>query len=424
MKIKFSDRYIKALQPKEKEYCIREGHGFTLRVYPSGVKSFEYIYTINGKRRRMALGVYTHVSLADARQKHRDAVDLLASGVDPQNPPELPQTPAILTVNQLAEKYFVHIETHLVKRSVRQQKRTIEADVLPVWGDRPITEIRRRDAVALIEQVARRAPGQARNVLLNARTMFSFAVHREMIEYNPFSGVGAAVPSTAPGEVDRVLTGDEIINVWWALTKKGSEIVRHAILLTLITGQRPGEVVGMHSSEIDTDFRWWTIPPERSKNGRENRVYLTNLARKLIPPLDGYCFPAQKKAKGHLSEGSLSHHITYYLDPPYLGLPRWTPHDLRRTAATKLAELGCSDEIIDEIQNHKKRGVIKTYNKYRYDKEKKIWLEKWSKYLEELTVKPRVLLRSERVKKRKLEKLRVRATIKLRRGEVPPRLAQ
>ncbi len=395
-----------------------------MRVYPSGVKSFEYIYTINGKRRRMALGVYPHVSLADARQKHRDAVDLLASGVDPQNPPELPQPPAVLTVNQLAEKYFVHIETHLVDRSAKQQKRTIEADVLPVWGDRPAAEIRRRDAVALIEQVARRAPGQARNVLLNARTMFSFALHREIVEYNPFSRVGAAVPAAAAGSRDRVLSDDEIKTVWRALTKPGSEIVRRAILLILVTGQRPGEVAGMHSSEFNEDMRWWTIPPERSKNKRENRVYLTDLARKFIPPLGGYCFPAQKRAEGHLSEGSLSHHITYYLEPPYLGLPRWTPHDLRRTAATKLAELGCSDAIIDEIQNHKKQGVIKTYNRYKYDKEKKLWLEKWSKYLAELTVKSRVLLRTERVKKRKLEKLRVRATIKLRRGEVPPRRSQ
>lgn len=81
---------------------------------------------------------------------------------------------------------------------------------------------------------------------------------------------------------------------------------------------------------------------------------------------------------------SLSVHLTHHAKPPYLDLPRWTPHDLRRTAATGLASIGCSDEIIDEIQNHKKRGIIRTYNRYRYDKEKQEWLVRWSEHLEQL----------------------------------------
>jgi integrase len=72
------------------------------------------------------------------------------------------------------------------------------------------------------------------------------------------------------------------------------------------------------------------------------------------------------------------------LEPKYLGLERWTPHDLRRTAATGLASLVCTDEIIDAIQNHKKKGVVATYNRYRYDKEKEEWLSKWSDFLWEL----------------------------------------
>lgn len=399
----FTDKYLKALKPREKQYYIREKHGFAVRVLPSGVITFLYIYTLNGKRRQMNLGNYPTTKLADARKKFLDAAGRVAEGNDPQTQPERAEASTELTVKALAKQYFAHIETHLVDRSVKQQKRTIEQDVLPAWGEQLVTDIRRRDAIELIEQVAGRAPGQARNVLLNARTMFSFALHREMIEYNPFSGVGAAVPSAAPGSRERVLSDEEIKTAWWALTKPGSEIVRRAILLILVTGQRPGEVAGIHSDEIDAEGHWWTIPPERSKNGRENRVFLTHLARSLIPPLNDYCFPAQKGAEGHVSEGSLSHHIAYF-SPKYLGFSRWTPHDLRRTAATKLAELGCPDEIIDEIQNHKKRGVIRTYNRYRYDKEKKLWLERWAKYLEELTTKPRTRFRLNRVKRWRMEK--------------------
>jgi integrase len=66
------------------------------------------------------------------------------------------------------------------------------------------------------------------------------------------------------------------------------------------------------------------------------------------------------------------------------GCPRWTLHDLRRTAATKLSELGCPDEIIDAILNHAKKGVIGIYNRNKYDKEKQEWLTAWADYLEHL----------------------------------------
>ncbi|KAB0663582.1 tyrosine-type recombinase/integrase [Oryzomonas japonica] len=84
---------------------------------------------------------------------------------------------------------------------------------------------------------------------------------------------------------------------------------------------------------------------------------------------------------GSMYINTMAHHLSHHNKPTYLGLPRWTPHDLRRTAATGLASIGCPDEIIDEIQNHKKKGIIRTYNRYRYDKEKQEWLTKWSAYL-------------------------------------------
>jgi integrase len=213
--------------------------------------------------------------------------------------------------------------------------------------------------------------------------MFSYAVQREMIEYNPFAGVGVAVPQAAAKERDRVLSETEIKHIWETLSNWGnSEYIRRAILFILVTGQRPGEVAQLHWNEIEG--RVWTIPSERSKNGRENRVYLTDLALSLLPETEDYVFPASRGSHGPLYVNTLSHHLSHHVKPEYLGLPRWTPHDLRRTAATGLASLGCSDEIIDEVQNHKKRGIIRTYNRYRYDKEKQEWLVKWSEYLERL----------------------------------------
>ena len=393
--MKFTDKYIASLKPKEKDYRVREGHGFAIRVLPSGVKRFEYIYSVEGKRRILHLGNYPVVTLADAREKYLEAAQKAAKGVDPQN--ELQVMDDAPTVGCLAKLYLKHIEGHLVERSVKHQTRSITRDVLPVFGAKRVADIRRRDAIYLVESIAKRAPGQARNVLLHARAMFTYALHRELIEYNPFSGVGAAVPKVSPSSRERALENSEIKMLLKALWNgPETSFVRRGILLVLVTGQRPGEVVGMHSSELQIGAGkercgecrrcgWWTIPKERSKNGRENRVYLTPLAMQLIVPLKGYLFPAGRGASGPLLTNTLAHHISKVLKPGYLGLDRWTPHDLRRTAATGLAALGCTDEIIDAIQNHKKKGVVATYNRYRYDKEKVEWLSLWSAHLVELT---------------------------------------
>ncbi len=385
----FTDRYLKSLKPKEKQYYVREQRGFAVRILPSGIKTFLYIYTINGIRRQQNLGNYPHVSLADAHEKYLAAAKLLANGIDPQTPPPPPQPepakPNVMTVAGLKTLYVEHIKSHLVARSVVQQERTLDKDVVQVIGDLPAAEIRRKDAIALVETVARRAPGQARNVIKTARSMYSFALARELVELNPFAGAGRAVPVTAPKARKRVLSDEEIKMVWASL--KTCEIGA-AILLILTTGQRPGEVAGIQRDEIDG--RWWTIPPERSrKNDRENRVYLTGLSKSLLPATFHECdhaFPARGRgrgigADGSMRPGTLSHHLT---DNNYFELPRWTPHDLRRTMATGLARLGCPDEVIDEVLNHKKRGIISVYNRHRYDREKRRWLILWARHLRKI----------------------------------------
>ena len=397
---KFTDRYIQALKAKEKEYCVREGHGFTIRVLTSGVKTFQYIYTINGRRRRLNLGNYPATSLADARGKYLDAAGLVAKNIDPMAPPPAPQPepakPEILTVSGLKDLYLEHIKGHLVERYVVQQERTLNKDVVPVIGDLPATEIRRKDAIALVEEVAKRAPGQARNIIKTARAMFSFAHDRELVESNPFARVGRAVPSTAPKSRERTLSASEIKHIWGMLGK--SEIGR-AILMVLVTAQRPGEVSGMAKGEIMVGVGkarcevcrrcgWWTIPSERTKTrDGDHRVYLTDLALSLLPaqyadhvyPVNGRGRGA--KATGAMRPATMSHFLT---DNNYFGMPRWTPHDLRRTARTEMSALEVPERHAEAVLNHKQTGVKKVYDRHKYDKQKESALKKWSDHLRKL----------------------------------------
>jgi Arm DNA-binding domain len=288
LKGNFTDKYIDNLKREPKMYQVRECRGFAIRVLTTGVKSWYFIYTINGKRRQICLGNYPDVSLKEARKNYKRAFDLTEVGIDPlqkQATPEPPPTPPpVLTVAGLVDLYIERTKTYLVPRSVRQQSRTLTQDVIPVIGDRPVSEIRRKDAIHLVETIAKRAPGQARNVIKTARAMFTYAHDYELVEVNPFSNIGRAVPSTAPKSRDRTLLNSEIKHIWGVLSN--SEIGR-TILMVLVTAQRPGEVSGMAWNEIVIGEEkprcficrrcgWWTIP------SRFCRLRMTIMS---IPPM-------------------------------------------------------------------------------------------------------------------------------------------
>jgi hypothetical protein len=235
----FSDRYLKSLKPREKQYYVREQRGFTVRVLPTGIKTFLFIYTIKGKRRQMNLGIYPDKSLERAHKDYLEAASLVKDGIDPQAPP-LPAVvePDKMTVTDLKLKYVEHIKTHLVERSVKHQDGRLEKHLIPAWGNRQITDIRRRDAIELIENIASKKPGAARNVLLAARAMFTYALRRELVEYNPFSEVGLAVPAAMANDRIRTLSDDELKKVVlpYLFSPSGNTIAKKALLLILVTG--------------------------------------------------------------------------------------------------------------------------------------------------------------------------------------------
>jgi integrase len=155
-----------------------------------------------------------------------------------------------------------------------------------------------------------------------------------------------------------------------------SDSVGIALKLILVTGQRSGEVAGMRLSEIEGE--WWTLPGARTKNGKAHRVPLTPLALELLGRFtsDGdEVFPASRRAEGTLLVSSLAHAIQ---KSEFLGLRRWTPHDLRRTAATRMASAGVQPHIIDRLLNHTDPSVrARYYDQYLYDAEKRSALGEW-----------------------------------------------
>lgn len=404
--MKFTDKYIASLKPQDKDFRVREGHGFAVRVLPSGVKRFEFIYTTEGKRRIMHLGNYPAVTLADARIKYNEAAAQLARGTDPQKAaltPTLPP-PEDFTVQALAELWLDWSKQHHAARWANTLALTLKKDVLPQYGNRLATDIRRRDAMAILETKSKSAPGQARNLHKALRGMWQYGVERELVEFNPFAEIraGRSIPAMKQESRERILNDDEIKHIWTAIDQGGgSDSTRRAIKLMLLTGQRSGEVCGMHSREIQIGIGkphchacrrcgWWTIPKERRRGnkGGEHRVFLSPLTMQLIGADEGYIFPGDTDGKSILAN-SVNHHVRRSVavtgKTPYFGLQHWTPHDLRRTAATGFRRLGATRDEMDLILGHRAGGVTGVYDRHNGEAEKEHWLTAWGDYMQRIT---------------------------------------
>jgi integrase len=286
--------------------------------------------------------------------------------------------------------------------SAANDERALKTDVLLKWKDRKVKDIRRRDAILLLEEIAERAPGTAQYVLKVCRKMFSFALQREIVEFNAFAGITSAIPELAPKKKERTLSADEIRAIWSALdTGIGDDSTKRILKLILITAQRPGEVAGIRKSEIVGN--WWTLPPERTKTRKEHRVFLTDLALSILPETtddSDFYFPSPRGNKP-IAVNALAHAVRRTDDPnkdiikgrdgkerdrreAFYGLTPWTPHDLRRTARTFFAEIGVLRDHAEAVLNHVLSGVEGTYNRYHYDREKQLALETWTKKLKSI----------------------------------------
>lgn len=400
--MQFSDRYLKSLKGEDKIKDIREARGFGIRVFPSGEKTFFFRYQFEGKKKYLNLGRYPDISLKDARDEHAKAGKLLEKGIDPiqAREDEAAQRQQMPTIQELYKEYMArHSRPNKKERTWKEDERNFEKDILPYWKNRKADSITRRDVTILIDRILDRgAPIAANNTFERVRQLFNFAVERGTLEHTPCFKMKSPTPKVPR---DRHLSENEIRTLWANLEGAAmTEEIKRALKLILLTGQRPGEVIGLNSMEIDG--RWWTIPADRSKNGKPHTIYLTDLALELISAKTGYIFesprpvkpvkeneeprlkPMDENALARAVRNNCPNNVDAPLDEQVenkLGIEFFRPHDLRRTCATHLAALGFTDEVIDAVLNHVKKGVIRTYNLHRYDREKQLALESWERKL-------------------------------------------
>lgn len=402
---KLTDTAIRNARPGAKEFELTDGEGLALRVKPDGRRlwAYRYVSPNASKTQRLYLGSYPTLSLKAAREVRAKRAELVARGIDPKQATALldevgDEIPA--TLGQLFTQWFD--KEVKVNRASEDDRASINGRyriyVQPVMGDVGLEDVRRGHCMKAID--AARAAGRMRTanlVLVELRQMFGFAVAREWMQGDPTAAIKRRDAGGKDAEGERVLADDELVMLRDIVTRPPAQKSRYYLAVrrvlpartelmmwwTLATAARAVEVASIRAGAVDTEARTWSIPTNVSKNRLPHVVHLSDFALAVWARIeqlgrsdDGYMFAGRED--GHLSEKEVSRRLTdrQTREKPIKGrknttdldLPggHWTQHDLRRTAATIMGELGFSKEVIDRCLNHKEPGkVTRTYQRQK-----------------------------------------------------------
>lgn len=387
---------VSKIKPTGRRQQIADGlvGGLSLLVQPSGTKSWNFRYRVGDKQRRMALGEYPTVSLADARTRAREIKLAILEGDDPAAIRSEKKAARAAGRDRVAAIFETYADRHLATlKSGKITRRELERHMVAVWGERDIGDISRRDVIELLEGIA--ASGRAvtsNRVRAYLSKFFSWCVDREILDASPVTGVKPLSKETSR---DRVLTDDEI-RWFWKACDQWRFPWGHLGQLLLLTGQRLGEVTGMTETEIRGDL--WCLPPERTKNGRAHDVPLSGAALAILretpriggaglyftttgtTPLSGF-----DKGRQHIADTMEA--IAAEEQGAPVSIPRWTFHDLRRTCATGMARLSVSVRVTEAVLNHVSgtgAGIVGVYQRHDFAGEKRAALDAWANFVTEL----------------------------------------
>jgi len=371
-KIKLTHRGIEALTAGKwlTDYWDEGLPGFGVRAHHSGRKSFMVRYNLRGSKRRMTLGSYPTLSLAQARSQAKEIIGRVSRGEDPQEAKQEEKTAE--TFGELAAEY---LERHAKRKKRRWQEdeRILRVDLLPAWKRKKAHNISRREVGELLDGIVERgAPIMANRVKALISKIYNFGISRDIVAHNPCTGV--PMPAK-PRQRDRVLSEDEIRSVWRAFDSL-HPVMAASFKVRLLTAQRGSEILAMRWEDLEKD--WWTIPGEIAKNGLAHRVPLAPQMEALLQSLRGltgdspWVFASDRKPGSHISAiQKAARRIADEADVEFV------PHDLRRTAASFMTSMGISRLVVSKLLNHVESGITAVYDRHSYDGEKKEALEAW-----------------------------------------------
>jgi integrase len=357
-KAHFSDLFLRAIKPPASgqiDFWDTSFPGFGCRVSQGGSKTF----ILNIRNRRRTLGRYGILSLAKAREEARRLLAEKTLGkLQPQS-----------------ISFASAVELFLDDKSRSKRPATVDRyrrSLAKFTFKGQLADLSHHETSRQIGKI--KHPSAYDHAIMDSKVFFNWCKKRHYIQHNPVEGLSQNAKTTRA----RVLTEDELKAVWTA--SDGCGTFGAITKLLILTGQRRGEIAALQSSWINEHSI--TFPKEITKNGREHILPVGKWATSIVVPLraDGLLFPARgsiskpfngwSKSKAALDKAS--------------GVSDWTLHDLRRTFATRLADMGIAPHVIERMLNHVSgtiSGVAAVYNRARYMNEMRAAIDEWEQRL-------------------------------------------
>jgi integrase len=362
-------------------------------VQPNGKKSWAWRYRWHGRPSKLTFSKsYPEMSLGAARAEANAAIRQLESGQDPLAAKTDEQRgERTNSVRQAAREWIEYAKPDM--RTWRDAERKLAKDVFPEWERKLMKDIGPHDVKKLHHEVSKRGPIAANRLFETLRNWFNWCVDEEILDVSPMEEIDYKRLRNEERSRDRVLSDTELALVWRASEKLGypQAPFRHALILT---GQRRGEVAGMRWDEIDLQAGVWNSPGSRTKNRKPHMVPLGTAMLDLLKKLPRFTGPhVFTTTSGAMPINGFSK-AKEKLDSVISGLlaeaddatpmADWSEHDIRRTVATGMAQMGVPPHVLAAILNHSQRsvqGISAIYNRFEYLAERRKALEDWGRHV-------------------------------------------
>ena len=394
-----TDTRLRYLKPKEKLYKVNDRDGLYVAVTPAGTISFRYNYSINGRQETVTFGRYGvgGITLAEARERLNEAKKMVASGRSParEKARDKARIKDAETFGVWAEKW---LRGYQMAESTRDMQRSVyQRELKSKFAQQKLTEITHEDLRALTDNIVERgAPATAVHAREIVLQVYRWAIERGQKVENPADLVRpASIAKFEPR--DRALTPIEIGLMYRYMERVGTTpSIRAAVKLLLLTMVRKSELTNATWNEINFSEALWTIPKERMKRRNPHLVFLSRQAMDIMIALktfagsSDFILPSRYDSDAPMRSATLNRVLTLtYRLAQKEGelLPKFGPHDLRRTASTLLHEAGYNTDWIEKSLAHEQKGVRAVYNKAEYREQRAEMLQDWANMIDEWTSK-------------------------------------
>ena len=374
---------VKSAKPKDKPYMLRDDRGLYLRVDPSGRKYWILRTWTTGKERKTSLGPYPDLGLKDARTRRDEIQAARARGEDPfQKAPKRKETFGKMAFEWLKVKMATKAPSY---------RRVIELRlgryILPALGDSLLEAVTPGQILRLCRCIEETGHIETQRVKVIIGQVFRFAIASDRTDSDPTSSLKGALRTPSPKHFATMTDPEEIRHLVRTMREYPYPTMRAALLFSILTFARPGEVRSAEWTEINTRRAEWRIPEGKTKMRRPHIVPLAAQALVVLEELRSFTgagkwlFPSPRNDGRCMSENG----VRVALRSMGFGADQITPHGFRAMASTTLNENGWSPDTIERQLAHMERNQVRAaYNHAEYLEERRKMMQWWADWLEGL----------------------------------------